>query len=135
MTLERRRPLPPGRYWADVVERNRIAFEAWARVNAASVSVEATEHAEPSDGAPARDWVLFVTTAELVWPDAILGFAPNIAEPAVHSSSDVIQRPPPPVDMTTSLTEAMKSVIYAVGALAVVGTLLVLVSATRKVRR
>jgi hypothetical protein len=134
MTIERRRPLPAGRYWADVVERNRIPFEAWLKVNATVVRLEATEHAEPSDGAPSRDWVLFETTAELAWPDPVMGFAPNVAAASVHASTDVVQRPPPPEELAATLTAAMRSVVYAVGALAFVGAVVVVVGVARKVR-
>jgi len=56
---------------------------------------EVSEHFDGIDGAPPHDFVIFSTNTELVWPDADMGFAPNVATPTITQSSDTAQRPPP----------------------------------------
>jgi hypothetical protein len=126
MTIERRRPLPAGRYWVDIFERDRPQWAAWISVqqNAGNAKVEATEHfpGDESKDLEERDWVLFVTTAETVWPDADMGLAPNIAGKDVHSSTDTIDRPPPepdPLERLERMGDTLVRGVMTAGAVAV----------------
>ena len=67
MAIERRNPLPPGRYWVDVFDRigtagafkgqnEQQAFRNWLRAFAATVKVEVTE---THDTDPPRDFYVF----------------------------------------------------------------------------
>ena len=119
MTLERTRPLPAGRYWADIFPQNRPAWSAWISLNQNSgkAKLVTTEHTDPVAGAPEHDFVIFETTDQLVWPDDVMGFAPNIAGPNVTSSDDTVDKPEPsadPIDQFGKLTQG----IYAAGAIA-----------------
>jgi hypothetical protein len=110
--LERRRPLPAGRYWADLIEGKRAFFDVWAQQygTAGVLHGEVSEHFEPTGSEPARDFVIFTTTEETVWPDADMGFAPSIAGPEIRSSSDTVQRPAPekdPIDKLTDIAEGV----------------------------
>lgn len=119
MTLERRRPLPAGRYWADIFPQNRAAWSAWISLNQNSgkASLVTTEHTPEIAGAPEHDFVIFTTSDELVWPDEVMGFSPNVAGANVTSSDDTIDKPEPqadPLDQFGKLTQG----IYAAGAIA-----------------
>jgi hypothetical protein len=95
MALERRTPLPIGRYWIDVFKREE--FRAWLRTAAERVHVAATESFAANAGGPARDWYLFEVKAPVAWSAITFGF-PDIAPPSITSSSDTVQRPPPERD-------------------------------------
>lgn len=130
MAIERRRPLPAGRYWADIFAANRPAFEAWLHVNESDQSVRVESFtAEPeTDGAPSHDFVVFRTARELVWDDATLGFSPNVAAATVQSASDVTTVPtaestlPDLSDMFATVTTRIVGVIAAVTLLGVILT-------------
>ena len=92
MALERRNPLPPGRYWIDVFGDNRPRFTTWARQQKASVKVRVTESDVNSE--PPREWHLFDVSAPVPWDAQTFGF-PTVAEPEVQTSQDTVQRPPP----------------------------------------
>jgi len=116
MARELRRPLPPGRYWADVFPQNRVMFDAWVKVagDSGAIHGEVSEHFPASDGAPEHDFVIFVTNRELVWPDQEMGFAPNVAGPEIHSSDDTVQKPPPTPSAADQLSAGLESVGKAV---------------------
>lgn len=88
MAVERQNPLPPnGRYWVDVSPQDQPAFTAWLNAYRTGVKVVSTTH----DSNNGWDWVLFETTAPLVWWEGP-GF-PTIAPSDVASESDVKQIP------------------------------------------
>jgi hypothetical protein len=91
MALERRTPIPVGRYWIDVIGENIPAFDAWAR-ESPQVVIEASELFE--DDEPRREWVLFRTTAPAAFENRLFGF-PTIADESVKTSGDTVQRPDP----------------------------------------
>jgi hypothetical protein len=107
MALERRRPLPAGRYWADIFAP-RNAFDAWVQManSRGAIHGEVSEHFEATDGAPEHDFVIFTTNTDLVWPDADMGFSPNVAPPNIKSSADTVQRPPPEPGAIDQISEA-----------------------------
>ena len=90
--LERRNPLPAGRYWKDIFEADAEAFGEWLKDNHETVKVRTTEHI---DGDPPRDWLLFEVTAPTMWDGP--GY-PDIATANVHTSADTVQRPDPEKD-------------------------------------
>jgi hypothetical protein len=125
MALERRRPLPVGRYWADIFPQNRAAWQAWlaTQTSAGHARLETTSHDNGTGGAPEHDWVLWTTSDETVWPDDIMGFAPNVAGADVTQSSDTAQRPPPE-DTDQSAMSTLRAAVMS-GAMILGGAIVV----------
>lgn len=103
MALERRQPLPPGRYWIDVVGKpGDLIFKGWALAFRDHVHFESEDLTPelgpvvPSPGAPVVrpqvHWYLFNTDTPLVWLGPSLGF-PTIATPDIHTKADTAKRP------------------------------------------
>jgi len=117
MTLERRNPLPPGRYWMALLGEHSQQFTAGVKgLNEAHpdlVHVIATNHHEANatgNGEPAYDWVLFTVAGNgAIWDHNLIG-TPNIAGPEVTQESDTIQRPAPEMDPLDKLADALPSV-------------------------
>jgi hypothetical protein len=108
--------------------------------NKANAYIETTEHfdADPSKNLEERDWVLFVTTAETVWPDDSMGFAPNVATADVHSSADTIDRPPPeadPLERFEKFGESLVKGLMTAGAVAAGVILVVGIASVLKHRK
>lgn len=125
MALERRRPLPAGRYWFDVVPGNRAQWDLWlgGMTNVTSVTIEHTEHFEAVSGvpgvpdSPARDFVIFsLTSPNVAWEVAGLP-SPTIAPKTVQSASDTADVPPP----EPSALEQLQSATAGIGTAAKVG--------------
>lgn len=143
MTLERRRPLPAGRYWAHIFPQNRAAWDAWLKVQLAKghAMLENTEHFDAFGDAPEHDFVVWRTTAETVWPDETMGFAPNIAEESVTSTSDVESSPKPetvdPLERMDEWGKQIATTIVTIGGVAIglVGLVALLSMAKRRNRR
>lgn len=89
MAQERRSPLPVGKYWVDVYEKDWGMFQDWLDRNRSIVKVIATEQYDEED--PKRQWFLFQVTGgpggEFLpqWDGP--GF-PTIADAAINSSQD-----------------------------------------------
>lgn len=131
MTVERRNPLPVGRYWVDIIDspRNpgaRLAFRAWLAAAGRAVVVVKEEHFARLTHGRDRDWYLFDVRDPIAWPrDKGFGFpnvvqsptAPNAAP--VTSSADTAQRPPPRTwrDELDDIMGDGKSVAFIVAAL------------------
>lgn len=120
--LERRNPLPPGKYWVDVFTPQEAAFQDWLRKNKGSVSVITTETFAPIDDYPGRAWRLFTVQAPVAWEGP--GF-PTIAEPGVETSEDTAQRPDPEKDPLDKLSDfytgsAAKTTFWVIGAVVAV---------------
>ena len=103
--LERRNPLPPGRYWIDVFEQHSAAFAAWLGRQAGKVRVESTERFAANAGGPAREFVLFQVLEGVPWEGPGL---PTIADAGVRSSADTVERPPPAQGPIDALTEDVR---------------------------
>lgn len=88
--LERRQPLPPGRYWVDVFGDKRAQFSFWLETSP-GVMILATE-SFPANGGPERDWYLFKTTMPVAWDALNFGY-PTIADETITSSDDTVQKP------------------------------------------
>lgn len=132
MALERRRPLPAGRYWLDVVPGNRTQWDLWlaGMRNVPSVTIEHTEHFEAVSGvlgvpdSPARDFVIFsLTSPNVAWEVAGLP-SPTIAPETVQSASDTADVPPPEPDALDRLRSASADI----GTVAKVGVGVVVVA-------
>ena len=122
MALERRNPVPAGRYWVDVFDQvsthpatkgqnTQTAFRDWLRRNSATVKSESTQS---FDTTPARDFYIFRVSAPTKWEGP--GF-PEIATPAVQSSADTVQRPDPEKDPLDQLGDALGGAGSAASAL------------------
>lgn len=138
MTLERRRPLPIGRYWADITPKEQPKWGAWISVqrNAGNAGIEITEHTDPVGDSPEHDFVIWNTTAETVWPDEEMGFVPNIAGPEIRSASDAFRVPEPEPDALGRIDAWGRSIGKAiVTAGAVAGGVLVLFGILALARR
>ena len=110
MALERRRPLPAGRYWLDVFEPNQLAWGSWVdamtRMVPPRATIEVTQHFDGTDGAGPHDFVIFSIPGENVaWEAAGLP-SPTIAGPEIQTSDDTVQKPPPEPDLIDQLNEA-----------------------------
>lgn len=102
MALERRRPLPPGRYWLDVTEKHRTKWETWRNAMASirSVTIELVEHRDASNipGIPATqesDFVIFSLTEPNIAYEAVGLPDPTIAGAEIQTSDDTAMMPPP----------------------------------------
>lgn len=140
MALERRNPLPPGRYWLDVhgprsdaegPQRDRnVHFGIWKSRNSDAVHVEKTQSFPDED--PPRNFVIFRTIKEIPWgPEMadVLGF-PTIATDDVQSSDDTVQRPPPEAP---DLADQLKTIVlWTAGAVVGVGVLSILYSLLKR---
>jgi len=99
VTLERRSPLPKGRYWADMFVQPDFdqvaAMNEWLTANRGVVRLESSQS---FDSDPPRTWYLFEVTGGpggTFLPEWVgIGF-PTIATADVHSSDDTVQKPDP----------------------------------------
>lgn len=132
--LERRSPLPPGRYWQDIFEKQARDWSAWVlpNIDAGTVKILKDEHfkADPlrdgswlpdvlAPGSPGkiaeRSWFLFEVLKPVDWPATKLGF-PTIAHPEVKSSADTALNPPGPTPLD-EIGEGLKDVLVPVATL------------------
>ena len=101
MTLERRSPLPKGRYWADMFARDGDdqvqAMTDWLTQNRGLVKLVSSETFSDSD--PPRTWFLFEVvggpdgSGGTLLPEWVgIGF-PTVAGPDIRSSDDTVQKP------------------------------------------
>jgi hypothetical protein len=97
MAIERRNPLPAGRYWIDI-SKEPVPLGTWQGFLAASSGFV---HVDSTEDDPAYSWFLFTTTKPLVWPEGI--GSPNIADQSVTSRSDTVDRPDPEPDFTDQI--------------------------------
>lgn len=108
MAIERRNPVPKGRYWVDVIDTKsypgaRLFFSAWlARNRSAVVVVKKESYGSLITGA-ARDWYLFDVMTPVTWEKGqgfglptIVRSAENPKAPVVTTAADTGVRPPPP---------------------------------------
>jgi hypothetical protein len=96
--LERRNPIPVGRYWIDVVGNPAIdKLDMWLVAHKDSVVLRTSEFDPGEAGAFSNpvpeQFVIFDLTAPT--PTNGLPVYPNVATPDVQSRADTVQRPPP----------------------------------------
>jgi hypothetical protein len=92
-------PIPPGRYWLDVVESPKAPtavddWNAWVLANSKKVKVESTEDTPASGGNPHRLFVIFNVLDFVFFPSGNFGF-PSFAPSTIHSEADTIKAPDP----------------------------------------
>jgi hypothetical protein len=105
--LQRVSPLPPGKYWIDVIgDDDQQLFAAWLFENQNIVHTIVSEHFDaPSfpddlscpplgDCGPSRDWVKFEVISPVTWDAVKLGF-PNIINlgEEINTSADTATVP------------------------------------------
>jgi hypothetical protein len=98
VTVERRSPLPPGRYWLDVTSKARVAdFESYLESTARdAITVERRQDTEiPTPKISAVElqrWYLFRVTRPVRWFAGNFGH-PTIAGPSVRTRADTATAP------------------------------------------
>jgi hypothetical protein len=117
MALERRNPLPEGRYWYDALGSRRELFQEWDET-APRDAVKVISTVDHPDESPPRTWFLFEVTEPTNWPQTALGF-PNTGE-GVDSEDDTIQRPDPARDPVDILEDASKDAASSLATLLLV---------------
>jgi hypothetical protein len=132
--IERRQPLPPGRYWITVTSSDSAPdrmthFLQWTAANAQTVIVDKTE---PMGGGVNGIFCIFTVLQKTTWDAKQFGF-PNVAGPEIQTSDDTVQRPQKPTagGMISDLLGDLFST--PVGKLALIGGLFFLLGkANRK---
>lgn len=110
--------IPKGRYWADVLERNRSAFDGWSDATR-KAKLARVDHVEEFGD---RAFVIFTVTAETgaPWPEDSDLPVPNIASSSVNSSSDTADRPDPPKDIVDTIgdsADTLKTIALGIAAI------------------
>lgn len=106
MALERRNPLPPGRYWQDILLGKQPMFEIWLRKYKGTVILEErTENPNADNIESSTTTFLFRTTAPVQWDQKNWGY-PTKAGANVQTQSDTVDKPKP----TPSFTEQLSSI-------------------------
>lgn len=123
MAIERKNPLPVGKYWVDVFDPHINDFKDWLDKNKDSVIIDKQEYYIARDNYPQRNWYLFHNTAPVDWQGP--GF-PTIAEQETHTSEDTAQKPPPEPSGVEVIEDAFSKAgnILTLAGLAVGGILL-----------
>jgi hypothetical protein len=98
--IERRNPLPVGRYWIEV-SQDPVPLGTWRGFLSAFPEFVHVDQTEEDD---ASTFAIFTTSKALVWPDGI--GAPNIADPTIKSRADTVQRPDPEPDFIDTIPTA-----------------------------
>jgi len=110
--LERRNPLPVGRYWIDIFDDGKSAWDAWLAT--ANIATDPTTYSGPSDRVqvikeeyyppfvgsdeneyPGRYWMLFKVVQPTPWTIANKVGWPNTAPTNINTSDDTVQKPDP----------------------------------------
>ncbi|HEV8550419.1 MAG TPA: hypothetical protein VGQ57_15350 [Polyangiaceae bacterium] len=128
MAIERRDPVPKGRYWLFLLEGEEERWQAWVTEHRDSVRVIASETKQklapyrPAIFATRPDlsiimeeggaWVLFDVLAPTPWVG--LGYPTIVTDPAVHSSTDIEQAPAPLPDdaLAQQLWSQVKGLLF-----------------------
>jgi len=120
MSLQRKNPVPPGKYWVDMFTRSSkgpMHFELWASQNKSSVTVEKSEPIEAAGETKGR-WYLFVVTNDVKWPKGfglptVVKSPENPTAPDVKEKADTVLRPKEQgvVDYWTSELSGLKGLV------------------------
>lgn len=108
MTVERRNPLPAGRYWIDI-SKEPVPLGTWQGFLSA---FHGFVHVDTTEEDDAFAFSIFTTSKALVWPDGI-GY-PTIAGPNIKSRDDTVQAPDPEPDLTDQIP-TVKQLVSGVG--------------------
>lgn len=124
--VERRNPLPPGRYWVTLEPLNWEAFNEW-KGSSSRIKLEASELHDEDEQRRFEFDVFRVVGGPVAYPFEQFG-APNIAGEDVHSFDDVVQAPDVHEPTAGELVEKIENV----GKFALAGAaLLAIVSVAR----
>jgi len=127
--LERRNPLPPGRYWQDIFKPQFSAFDNWLVRNRDHLDVLTTEHfdapgieiTDPAGfGTTERQWILFRVIEPVKWEGPGL---PTIATDDIRSSGDT-ERPTDDIVPPNDAGGIFKVAALAAGAIVLAGVVL-----------
>lgn len=124
MPLERRNPLPEGRYSIMVIGPADIAaFNEWLVLSRHSVNVEVTEPIAPTSLESAlnvKEFVIFNVTEPVIFESKRFGF-PDKAGPEIKSSADTVQAPdlPSSDETTADIATGIKALAGAVALLSI----------------
>lgn len=97
MAIERRNPVPKGRYWVDIIDTPinpgaRLAFVAWIAQNAGNVVVVKREQFGALETGVPRDWYLFDVKLPVKW-ELNKGFGlPTIVKSAENPTAPVVTK-------------------------------------------
>lgn len=145
--LEKRNPLPPGRYWIDVFPDGIATWVGWSGGNLATVGVEKTEFYKgttkvqtilgwaypwvPEPGVwppqfdhtsvPDRAFIIFTVSSPTTWDidvQKVLGW-PNTAPTSIQTSDDTSTKPAP-AGWFDNLSPGLKITVGGIGLAAVV---------------
>lgn len=112
MAIERRRPLPAGRYWLDVFDEDRAAWETWstAMKNVGRLKITHTESFPEIGDSKAHDFIIFETDAETIgWPEEVGPL--SVAGPNIQSSADTVDRPEPMPEVIDQIATTTGSIV------------------------
>jgi len=97
MTMQRKNPVPAGRYWIDVFQQKIPMFESWLARNKDLITVEQrTPFGEVYGFSAYRVWYLFTvkSTPGPIFPQRIFGY-PTFADAQIKTADDTAKLPPP----------------------------------------
>lgn len=136
MALERRDPVPAGRYYIFIKADESDAWAGWVEQYADRVKPIAIESQSISPDSPiwattptgsivkehVGDWILFDVTAPVPWVK--LGLPTIVTDPSVRSTVDVYQAPV--IDTENGPLDELASMIHLLTVLAGIGGVIVL---------
>ncbi len=104
MALERRNPVPVGRYWIDVQNSKTDEFNGFLASHSKSIHTDTTEGDSSEEGG--TTFYIFKVLTPVTWLPVNFGF-PTIAGPEVKSKSDTVQRPDLPKNPLDDLDDTL----------------------------
>jgi hypothetical protein len=126
VAIERRNPVPKGRYWVDIIDTRtnpaaRLYFSSWLLRNSKKVKVVKVENYGALYSGANRDWYLFDVLDPVTWETG-KGFGlPTIVQspenpnaPVVTKPEDTATKPPPPagpLEQLETMFEDAKTVV------------------------
>ena len=118
MALERRSPLPVGRYWVTAFGDHEAVLAAYlnTQVVAGLVKVTVTEHIDETSDHPGGSFFVFIVGKPdaVPWNATLFGY-PNLAGKDIKSLADTVDRPDLPTDGLDDLGDFVKKAAAAVG--------------------
>jgi len=120
MAMQRKNPVPPGKYWVDQFEQRILEFDMWLRRNDDKVKVIKREEFARLWNGRQRVWYLFQVQQPVKWEKGwgfptIAQSAENPTAPVVEKPDDTVTKPPPPlgpIEQLESLFEDAKTVAF-----------------------
>jgi hypothetical protein len=116
--LERRNPIPTGRYWIDAMGNAAIdKLDAWLVANKATLRLATSEYDPGEAGAFTNPMPAQFVIFEVLSPTPANGLPayPNVATPSVQTRADTVQRPEP--EEMPSLLDAIEAPFKGAGVL------------------